>query len=88
MEEEGYKIKRKPSEHFRTMCGKEALNSKGLLSKKDAVDLLNHYIRVHKLEEQDGFIFMNEWFQKLVQEFRPTIHKNDISRIVDKFFEE
>lgn len=79
-------VKRKPTEHFRIMCGPEALNPLGLLSKKDALDILEHYIKVHKLEERDGLIFMNEWFQKLAQEYRMTIYRSELPKIVDTFF--
>jgi hypothetical protein len=79
-------IKLKPTEHFRAMCGKEALNSEGRLSKNDALNLLQHYIRVHKLEEHDGIIIMNEWFQKLIQESGPTVYRSELPKIVEKFF--
>ena len=88
MNESNNSIKLKPTEHFRAMCGKEALNSEGKLSKNNALNLLEHYIRVHKLEEHDGIIIMNEWFQKLVQEFKSTIYRSELPKIVEKFFTE
>ena len=78
--------KRKPTDHFREMCGKEVLNSKGMLSKKDALNLLEYYIKVHNLREDNGIIFMNDWIRLLVQESKPTIYRSELSVIVEKFF--
>ena len=69
------------------MCGKEALNSSGLLSKKDAFDLLNLYINNHKFPEEDGFLSINEWFQRLIQDRRNIIHRNELKKFVDTFFD-
>lgn len=80
-------IKLKPSEHFKFMCGNEVLNSKGLISKKDTLDLLNYYIKRHSLIEEDGIIYMNRWFQELVQEFMPTIYRYELPKLVNKFFD-
>jgi len=86
MNDPNFRIKRKPTDHFRDICGKEALNSKGLLSKKDALDILDYYIKIHKLKENDGIIIMNEWFQKLIQESGPTVYRSELPKIVEKFF--
>jgi len=80
-------LKRVPSAHFVATCGKESLNSRGMISKVDAYQLLQYYVKVHKLHEEDGIIYVNSWFQNLIQEFKPTISAKDLRKIVNKFFD-
>jgi hypothetical protein len=79
-------VKRLPTSHFAKMCGGECLNSKGMVSKKDAYDVLEHYMKIHKVREENGLIYIEGWIQQLIQEARSTITRKDLRVIVDKFF--
>jgi hypothetical protein len=81
------KIKRIPTKHFSSMCGNECLNKEGKVSKKDAYYILEHFVKIHAIHEENGIIYIDPWIQKLIKETRATITKRDLRAIVNRFFE-
>ena len=77
-----------PTEHFKAYCGPEWVNKYGLITKRDAVEFIEYNIAIQKLKEVDGIITTNQWLQELLQEYRPTIYRQEIPNLVHRFFRE
>jgi hypothetical protein len=80
-------VKRVPTSHFAKISGSECLNNKGMMSKKDAYHVLEHYMKIHKVHEENGLIYIDEWIQQLIQETRSTITRKELRAIVDRLFD-
>jgi hypothetical protein len=77
---------RKPTSHFKEYCGDEWLNKKGTMTTEEAIYFLNYNIKLRKMKEKDGCIFINEWMQGLLKEYRSVIYREELPLLVDRLF--
>lgn len=77
---------RKPNLHFREFCGYEWMNKQGKMTVNQAIDFLNYHIERRKIKEVDGLIYMNEWMQGLLQEYRSVIYREELPILVERLF--
>lgn len=76
-----------PTSLCKEMIGPEWLNSKGLLSRKTALDFIHHQIKIRKMSINNGFLQTDEWFRTLFQDGRDCISIVEIPAIIEKLFE-
>ena len=79
-------IHKKPTTHFKEFCGGEWLNKKGMITFEQAHDFVEWQIKQRGLKEKDGMLFLDEYFQNLFQEYRSFIYRQEIPKLVQKFF--
>lgn len=79
-------IFRKPTPHFKEYCGDEWLNKQGKMTTDQAIYFLNCNIKLKNMKEKDGCIFINEWMQGLLKEYRNVIYREELHLLVDRLF--
>ena len=58
------------------------------MTTEEAIYFLNYNIKLRKMKEKDGCIFINEWMQGLLKEYRSVIYREELPLLVDRLFSE
>jgi len=75
-----------PTDHFKSHCGKEWLNSEGKLSIDNILEFLYQQIQFRGIKTINNYIITDKWLQDLLQDYRPSIHKDELAVIAHQFF--
>ena len=81
-----HKEKMTPTDHFKSHCGKEWLNSEGKLSIDNILEYIDQQIQFRNIKIVNNYIITDKWLQDLLQDYRPSIHKDELAVIAHKFF--
>ena len=73
----------KPTEHFKTFCGSEALTYYGLMSKKMALNYVMYQINLRKIKVKDDIIYMDEYLNSLFNTSLHKIRKDELIDLID-----
>lgn len=76
----------KPTEHFRMICGPEALSCDGMMSKKDAFDYIMYQISMRNVKVSNGTIYMDEYLNTLFNTNLTKIRKDELLDFIDTLF--
>ena len=81
-----HKGKMTPTDHFKSYCGKEWLNSEGKLSIDNILEFLYQQIKIRDIKIINNYIITDKWLQDLLQDYRPSIHEDELPVIAHQFF--
>ena len=81
-----HKEKMTPTNHFKSHCGKEWLNSEGKLSIDNILEYIDQQIQFRNIKIVNNYIITDKWLQDLLQDYRPSIHKDELRVIAHQFF--
>jgi hypothetical protein len=77
-------IPRKPTAHCAEFVGNEWLTPQKTITKQDLLHFIDHQIKWRKMTVTDSYLVNNEYFQRLLFDFRPLIPINEFSNLVEK----
>ena len=79
-------IPRKPTAVFAQACGKESLNSEGLISTESAYNFIMRQAVYMKLSMIDDTIYLNEYLQNLLNINSGKIDRYELVLLLDNLF--
>lgn len=76
----------KPTEHFKTFCGSEALTHYGLMSKRMALNYIMYQIDMRKIKMEDDIIYMDEYLNSLFNTKLHKVRRDELVDLIDTLF--
>jgi hypothetical protein len=76
----------KPTEHFRMICGSEALSCDGMMSKKNAFDYIMYQISIRNVKVSNGTIYMDDYLNTLFNTSLTKVRKDELLDFIDTLF--
>lgn len=79
-------MKLQPTEHFKIICGTEALDSNGLISRKEALDFIMYQISIRNITVKDNTIFMDDYLNNTFNTNLHKVRKDELLDLIDTLF--
>ena len=76
-------VKLKPTPHFHNICGSEALDYRGLISKKECNDYVRYQMLLRKIRVEGGIIYMDDYLNNLFGTEKATMLEGELLYYID-----
>lgn len=76
-------VKLRPTPHFHNICGSEALDYRGLMTKKECKDFITYQILLRKMRVEAGIIYIDDYLKNLFSTDKDTILQGELLYYID-----
>ncbi len=78
---------RKPNKHCMEFVGNEWLTPSKTITKQDLLHFLEHQIKWRKMTITNNFLLTDDYFHRLLGDYRPLIPVEEFPDLVEKLLE-
>ena len=76
-------VKLRPTPHFYNICGPEALDYRGLMSKRECKDFITYQMLLRKIKVEAGIIYIDDYLKFLFSTDKDTILQGELLYYID-----